>query len=161
LEQLHCSNNQLTTLNISKNTNLHNRCDREGRCSYGLTVSNIPTLSEICVSEIPFPPESLGVDTTGSPNVYFTTDCSSKSLKPDKENGRINIYPNPANDFIVFDLTTSREWTTITIYDIQGKKVIEQRVNDGQVSVQNLPKGLYLYRIDDGKTIYTGKVIKE
>lgn len=38
--------------------------------------SNMPTLNEICVWELPFPPDDLELETTGSPNVYFTTDCN-------------------------------------------------------------------------------------
>ena len=33
-------------------------------------------LNKVCVWSTPFPPIGVEVDTTGSPNVYFTTDCS-------------------------------------------------------------------------------------
>jgi hypothetical protein len=36
----------------------------------------MPSLGEVCVWELPFPPEGMTVHTTGSPNVYFTTECS-------------------------------------------------------------------------------------
>ncbi len=36
----------------------------------------MPSLGQVCVWDIPFPPAGVDVDTTDSPNVYFTTDCS-------------------------------------------------------------------------------------
>jgi hypothetical protein len=39
-------------------------------------LDNMPTLLEVCVWEMPFPPEGVEIDTTGSPNIYFTTECS-------------------------------------------------------------------------------------
>jgi len=33
-------------------------------------------LEKVCVWTMPFPPEEIKVCTDGSPNVYFTTDCS-------------------------------------------------------------------------------------
>jgi len=36
----------------------------------------MPSLYKVCVWEMPFPPAGVEVDTSGSPNVYFTTDCS-------------------------------------------------------------------------------------
>jgi len=63
--------NLLTSLDISNNINLRL-----------LWLLNMPTLTQVCVWELPFPPLRPGnvprpqVDTTGSPNVYFTTECS-------------------------------------------------------------------------------------
>lgn len=65
LISLQCSDNQLTTLNVSNNTILGI-----------LHISNMPSLGEVCVWTMPFPPEAIRLDTTGSPNVYFTTECS-------------------------------------------------------------------------------------
>ena len=41
----------------------------------------MPSLYEVCVWVMPFPPENAvgTVDTTGSPNVYFTTDMLLES----------------------------------------------------------------------------------
>ena len=37
------------------------------------------TLTEVCVWEMLFPPAEVDVNTSGSPNVYFTTNCSSNN----------------------------------------------------------------------------------
>jgi uncharacterized HAD superfamily protein len=96
-----------------------------------------------------------------SKTTYYYSDHSITNI-PKTPETHLTVYPNPAREFIVFDLTTTRESAVLTIYDIHGKKVIEQRLNEShQVSISHLTKGLYLYRLDDGMTIYTGKVIKE
>lgn len=79
--------NQITNLDVSKNTklswlgldgNLLSRLDISNNINLGpaLGLSDMPTLSEVCVWTMPFPPEGLYIDTIGSPNVYFTTDCN-------------------------------------------------------------------------------------
>jgi Leucine-rich repeat (LRR) protein len=65
LENLWLDFNLLTLLDISANTQLKN-----------LWIGQMPTLNKVCVWEIPFPPAGVNVDTTGSPNVYFTNDCN-------------------------------------------------------------------------------------
>ena len=83
---LNCSNNRLTELDISNNTEL-----RYLICGYNsipslditnnsklveLEISQMPMLNEVCVWTKPFPPEQVTIDTTGSPNVLFTVNCT-------------------------------------------------------------------------------------
>ena len=75
LELLCCDNNQLTTLDVSNNTALGTG-PIDFITFYGLYISEMPTLYQVCVWEMPFPPTGVEFDTTGSPNVYSTTDCS-------------------------------------------------------------------------------------
>ncbi len=65
LEGLLCADNQLTNLDVSKNTALN-----------WIHLIDMPSLIEVCVWTTPFPPEGVELDITGSPNVYFTTECS-------------------------------------------------------------------------------------
>jgi Leucine-rich repeat (LRR) protein len=62
---LWCGNNRLTSLDLSNNPEI-----------YHLDLVEMPTLEQVCAWTMPFPPENFDVDTTGSPNVYFTTECS-------------------------------------------------------------------------------------
>ncbi|MFC2116639.1 hypothetical protein ACFLTU_09190, partial [Bacteroidota bacterium] len=64
LEFLDCSMNQLTELNVSNNTEIKR-----------LNLVEMRFLNEVCVWTWPFPTDSVIVSTSGSPNVYFTTDC--------------------------------------------------------------------------------------
>jgi len=122
----------------------------------------MPTLFKVCVWEMPFPPSGISIDTTNSPNVYFTTDCATTSLKPDKVTNGINIYPNPAKEFVVFDVAIVGESATVQLYNVDSKKVLEQKLTDNkQVSISGLPKGLYMYKLNNKGYSYTGKLIIE
>ena len=71
LHHLECGSNQLTRLDVSNNSKL-------GTVYIGylcLVIDYMPSLQEVCVWTMPFPPEGLNITTEGSPNVYFTTDC--------------------------------------------------------------------------------------
>jgi len=41
-----------------------------------LYIQEMPSLYKVCVWQTPFPPDGVSVVYEGSPNVYFTTDCS-------------------------------------------------------------------------------------
>ena len=70
-----CGDNQLASLDLSNNSRmgpiehlLYPSCE--------LDIGNMPTLEEVCVWTMPFPPEGFKLCMDGSPNVYFTTGCS-------------------------------------------------------------------------------------
>lgn len=74
----------------------------------------------------------------------------------------IVVYPNPAKDFIVFDVSNNLETVIVEIFDIQGKKVLEQEISGHmKISVSNLAKGLYMYKLKQKGTIYKGKLLIE
>lgn len=81
---------------------------------------------------------------------------------PNTHLNKLTVYPNPAKDFIVFDLPNGSESVIVELYDIQGKKVVQQKLTETRlIAVVQLPKGLYLYRLADGETIYSGKLVVE
>ena len=74
LVSLNCSGNLLTSLDLSNNRALSYFSSLP--CSSGLELYDMPTLHEVCVWELPFPPTYLWIDTSGSPNLYFS-DCGA------------------------------------------------------------------------------------
>jgi Leucine-rich repeat (LRR) protein len=86
LERLYCIENELTELDISQNKALiYLGCGANEISSLDISenikldniyMNDMPTLHKVCVWTSPFPPYWVSVDTTGSPNVNFTTDCS-------------------------------------------------------------------------------------
>lgn len=85
LTKLLCNNNQLTGLDVSQNTALTTLITCGNRLTaldvstntslMKLGVDNMPTLFQVCVWTIPFPPPGMVVLSGFSPNLYFTTDC--------------------------------------------------------------------------------------
>jgi hypothetical protein len=87
---------------------------------------------------------------------------SEHNFIPKTPETHINVYPNPASEYIVFDVTNISDYATVEIFDNQGKKVLEQKLPvTGQIFISKLSKGLYLYRINNDGTIYKGKIIVE
>ena len=65
LINLVCGDNQLTSLDLSNNTLLEE-----------FNLASMPSLNKVCVWTMPFPPAGVTVDSTSSPNVYFTMECN-------------------------------------------------------------------------------------
>lgn len=64
LKILGLSANELTSLDISRNTLIST-----------LNLSDMPTLETVCVWETPFPPVGVNLNTEGSLNVNYSTNC--------------------------------------------------------------------------------------
>ncbi len=75
LEQLDLSFNPLLTF-IQCGGNPLKKLDISGNdLIVSLDIADMPSLEEVCVWVLPFPPEGVSVYMDGSPNVTFTTDC--------------------------------------------------------------------------------------
>jgi hypothetical protein len=77
LKILICGMNQLTSLNLSNNSSLGQELVGYWAGWYDcyLNIRYLPSLEEVCVWTMPFPPDSFLLCADDSPNVYFTTDC--------------------------------------------------------------------------------------
>jgi carboxyl-terminal processing protease len=76
LQNLNCSSNQFTNLDLVENSMLLDSLASQG---VNLNLSGMPSLSKVCVWEMPFPPADKPgkVDLTGSPNIVFSDSCLS------------------------------------------------------------------------------------
>lgn len=69
----------------------------------------------------------------------------------------INVYPNPATDFITISGLTKNK--SYTIYNILGAITARGNIaNDKNIDLVNLSKGLYFLQFDGGHTL---KIVKE
>jgi len=79
----------------------------------------------------------------------------------------IHCYPNPADDFVAFDLKglpSKRRCDKIYIYDLMGKIITDKHVStdneDMVIDTRNIPSGIYIYRITGGPMLnHVGKFI--
>ncbi len=75
-------------------------------------------------------------------------------------NEKISIYPNPVNSS--FTLTNLDRVTEFQIFDIHGRKVMKGMVNFSQViKIENLPKGLYILKLENSKLSSIVKIEKQ
>lgn len=66
-------------------------------------------------------------------------------------NERLQVYPNPAKDFVNFRMRGWHEVSTLLIYNAQGQMIHQMEVKptgEGYVlNTSNWPSGLYQYRL--------------
>lgn len=91
---------------------------------------------------------------------YSNTITYNPILSTSKEADRLNIYPNPSEDFV--QLNSTLQLKTVEIVDLQGKIIENQSIENGQISVKHLPKGKYILRLygNDKKLISSKIIIK-
>jgi len=72
----------------------------------------------------------------------------------------LNIYPNPAIDFLNIEVPGT---CRVEFFDITGKKVMETSITEiSTISISNLPEGIYLLKLTSGqcRDIITKKLLK-
>ena len=94
----------------------------------------------------------------------ITTLYESEVLSTNTANyeSNINIYPNPANEYITIDfgnLDNVEGWN-IKIINILGQEVLSQPMDNDKINVSELSKGVYIIRISDGVNQADKKFIK-
>lgn len=99
--------------------------------------------------------DQLAVDTC--------SDLNSHSFLPLSTNSNLkftfNVYPNPSNGSFTINWDNNVK-TTVTIYSILGKIVLEKNSNsDNSINIENLQKGIYLLKLNQDNQSITKKVI--
>lgn len=75
------------------------------------------------------------------------------------------MFPNPANDEISVVFTGAQRPTQILISGLDGKNYYNQKVSDfdgffnQSIVLDNIPAGLYLFSIVQGKEVFNKKLI--
>ena len=90
----------------------------------------------------------------------FTADANSIN---DHNNIKLTVYPNPASNYISLKLP-NKFTATAYIYDINGRQVASQALENSdhvKFGINNLSKGYYFVKLQNGNTNYTGKFIKK
>ena len=106
-------------------------------------------------------------DKDGGSLIEYTLDlCLSRSLSvEDNSFDGFAIFPNPNHgEFTVKLQSTSGEFVKIEVYDIRGRRVIENRFeNTGNfrqvIRLDKAQSGLYLIKISDGLKTVTKKIL--
>jgi Secretion system C-terminal sorting domain len=125
-----------------------------------------------CTTLLPIPganQQSYTVTETGLYGVEITLgSCTEESncefvdwnALEDLASGGIALYPNPATDYVILDIP-HMEGMKLTLYDVAGRKVLEQDVenNHEQVDVRALANGSYKVVLSNGHATYFAKMI--
>jgi hypothetical protein len=94
--------------------------------------------------------EDLAVNTT----ITVVEGDHTISVQEFSDQLNINIYPNPASQFITVDAEGLPQSKTVVIYDITGKKILSETLNGEQLNISHLEAGTYILEIEfDGRRI--------
>lgn len=78
------------------------------------------------------------------------------------DQGLFQLYPNPSEGMVYLKTQGTHGPLRMELYDLQGRKVMDRLVaGDAQISLAELPKGLYVYRVIEGTQAHTGKLIRQ
>lgn len=105
--------------------------------------------------------DSMGCD--GSPqNCDTTTQVESRKLKV--ESVKLNVFPNPAREFVTVGTLNSIQGANIIITDLLSKVVyeetIQQNTNYSKISVKNFPEGVYIVKVQGKGFVGMEKFLK-
>ncbi|MBX9850771.1 MAG: T9SS type A sorting domain-containing protein [Cytophagaceae bacterium] len=110
---------------------------------------------------------SKNVIDNGTPTIfaqYFSDPTWPTGIK-DQQNIYVNVYPNPADNFIRIDIQeeyfNSLSEPQLILLDQQGKEVYSEKISSANtfISRNNLPSGIYFYKISsDKENISSGKI---
>ena len=168
LEMLDCSGMQLNSLDVSNNAELWSNQIPYTRGH--LIIREMPSLHQVCVPAcLPWDgagcmPESTEdwqehVDTTGCPNLYFTTECTIGIKKTNIS--ELIIYPNPTDDLLTIE-TKQPDYYTIEITSLNGQLLLTDEIEGSsqQIDLSSFQKGVYLITIRSEDFVTTKKIIK-
>lgn len=73
---------------------------------------------------------------------FVYVDAISENADPD-----FMIYPNPANDFVIIENDIVGQ-CDVTVYDMSGKIMFKEKIDNNILDVSTIPNGTYIVSID-------------
>ena len=86
-------------------------------------------------------------------------------IKENTQNNQLHLYPNPATNSLTLNLSQQQglQNATVSIYDIQGKQLLQQNIVEPQtqIDISSFAKGIYIVKLQTDKEILQSKFVKE
>jgi len=110
---------------------------------------------QLCSNDL----DSVSALLNGDAAAYYVSGCVT-GIFENPEVVQLNIFPNPAADFITFEL---KEKATVEIVDIQSKLVMQQTMFDSPgihtLSTEKINNGIYFLKVTGNETESFSKFI--
>ena len=71
----------------------------------------------------------------------------------------VKIYPNPTSVGYVNIKSTSNDTVSVVVFDVLGKQVLDQTVNNDRLNVSSLKSGIYIMKISQNNGTVTKKLV--
>ena len=123
---------------------------------------NNPNLVNICVDANEVTPIQTflsNCNITQPINIY--TDCALSN--DDFVDTAFKLVPNPTKGTVFFDNSVNT-FNTVRVYNYLGQEILSKKLNpvfDENVDLENVAKGIYILKLEDGNQSFTTKIIKE
>lgn len=96
--------------------------------------------------------------------LVFTIVVSGQEELPsiqekDQEILNFTLYPNPAIDGIVYISTLNNKSKDITVYDVFGKIVLQDRISNKMLNIGRLTPGVYVIQVIENSKTMTRKLV--
>ena len=122
----------------------------------------MPTLYEVCVWEMPFPPaDKVCMLIPPAVQMYILQRIVRTDIQGDyKENGTIDIYPNPSDDIINIEIENPNN-AIIEIYNVSGTLIFSKVLHSEseKIDISGFSRGVYLVKVKQDSTVIVGKVV--
>ncbi|MDN3664307.1 T9SS type A sorting domain-containing protein [Algibacter miyuki] len=166
LSVLLCYSNQLTSLNLTNNTNLTN-VNVGGNNLLYLNVKNgantnittfitVENVNLLCIEVDDETFSTLHWSETIDSQSSFSESCQYLSTNDFKETD-FKIYPNPADSYI--HIESASMVTNVSIYNVLGQDVLHTQETD-RINISALRSGTYFIRIKSNTGEQVKKIIK-
>jgi hypothetical protein len=91
-----------------------------------------------------------------------TRDTSNTGIREIVENNTLELYPNPATNYININMPLNVREMKTQIYSIEGRILRVFKTENGEpIPVHDLKPGLYIMRATDEKNVFIGKFISK
>ncbi len=92
-------------------------------------------------------------------NAYHYKPIDIVNVAENKESV-FRVYPNPASNQITIESTELTSTTSFALYDLQGRVILEKSfLQPVSIQVSDLSPGLYIYQVNCGNALETGKIL--
>ena len=130
----------------------------------------VPTTIDIASNTAQFDKDTLvvingSVELTGITSLPLLLEPADLTLTalahPTTTHTAINVYPNPAREFIIIE-NEEGEPLTATIYTLSGQVVAKKELlsNRQRINISTLPDGVYFLKIATTRKTYTFKLLR-
>jgi hypothetical protein len=88
--------------------------------------------------------------------------CLLISFDLTREDGALSLYPNPSPGYINIETPSSMNKCLVALLDVSGQELARYELTGtkSQISIADLPAGVYFVRVINDRSLITKKILK-
>jgi photosystem II stability/assembly factor-like uncharacterized protein len=102
---------------------------------------------------------------TYTSNIVVNTEAAT-GIDDNSAISAVKVYPNPASDYVNFDLDKSyrNQNMTVSVYDLGGRMILNESMSanvKNQLDISMIPSGNYLLKVTIGSKELSSRIVKK